>query len=233
MYLQRFFHEGLAQASYLVGCDASGEAIVVDANRDIDTYIAAAKAHKLRITHVTETHIHADYLSGSRELAWSSGARLYLSAEGGEDWRYEFPGEPLRDGDVISLGRIKLQVMHTPGHTPEHISFLLTDTPATIAQAGMQDRVTLRPGNLLDLDWGEGYDVVLYLSVGHNQTAQDNQGVIQHIAKEPHQFLVGSGGVELLPAVAWKIGQQLLDFPLERSQVSRRAVERKAFVQSA
>ena len=135
MLLKRFYHEGLAQASYLVGCQKTGEALVIDANRDADQYVAAAAAEGLRITHVTETHIHADYLSGSRELAARTGAKLYLSAEGGRDWQYAFAARDgatlVRDGDHFMVGNLRLEVMHTPGHTPEHIIFILTDTPAS------------------------------------------------------------------------------------------------------
>lgn len=130
MFFQHIYERGLAQASYLVGCQATGEAIVIDPRRDIDEYLELAEKHKLRITHITETHIHADFLSGSRELAAATGATMYLSDEGGADWQYQFEHVGLRDGDVISVGNLRLQVMHTPGHTPEHISFLLTDTPA-------------------------------------------------------------------------------------------------------
>lgn len=132
MFLKRFYDDGLAQASYLIGCAVTDEAIVVDPNRDIAQYLAAAAEEKLRITHVTETHIHADFVSGSRELARATGATLYLSAEGGPEWQYAFAREDgatlVRDGDVISVGHIRLEAMHTPGHTPEHLSFLVTDT---------------------------------------------------------------------------------------------------------
>jgi hydroxyacylglutathione hydrolase len=135
LLLKRFYHEGLAQASYLIGCQRTGEAIVIDANRDPEPYIAAAAQNGLRITHLSETHIHADYLSGSRELAHRTGARLLLSAEGGEDWQYEFAASDgatlLRDGDRITIGNVWLDVVHTPGHTPEHIVFVVTDTPAS------------------------------------------------------------------------------------------------------
>lgn len=131
MYFQRFYDTPLAQASYLIGCQATGEAIVIDANRDIAQYVDAAEAQKLRITHVTETHIHADFVSGSRELAHAAGARLFLSAEGGADWQYLFAAAtgamPLRQGSSIKVGNIRLDVLHTPGHTPEHICFVVTD----------------------------------------------------------------------------------------------------------
>lgn len=135
MLLKRFYDAGLAQASYLVGCQATGDAIVVDAHRDVEMYVEAAATENLRITHVTETHIHADFVSGSRQLAARTGAQLLLSDEGGDDWRYAFASDAntrlLHDGDAIHVGNVRLDVVHTPGHTPEHIVFVITDTPAT------------------------------------------------------------------------------------------------------
>ena len=127
MIVKRFFEPLIAQASYLIGCGASGQAIVIDPHRDTELYLSAAAAEQLQITHVTETHIHADYLSGTRELAAATGATIYVSGEGGQDWQYEFDGERLYDGDRIALGNITIQALHTPGHTPEHLSFLVTD----------------------------------------------------------------------------------------------------------
>ncbi len=131
MFFQHIYDTTLAHGSYLIGCQATGESIVIDAKRDIEDYLKIAEANKLKITHITETHIHADFLSGSRELAAVTGAQMYLSDEGGKDWQYEFPHVGLKDGDVIKVGNLSLEVMHTPGHTPESISFLLTDHPAS------------------------------------------------------------------------------------------------------
>ncbi|MBC7567909.1 MAG: MBL fold metallo-hydrolase [Pedobacter sp.] len=131
MFFQHVYDKSLAQASYLIGCQATGEAIVIDAQRDMDVYLKIATQNKLKITHITETHIHADFLSGSRELATVTGAQLYLSDEGGKDWQYQFPHNGLKNGDKIKVGNLSLEVLHTPGHTPESISFLLTDHPAT------------------------------------------------------------------------------------------------------
>ena len=131
MFFKHIYDKSLAQASYLVGCQAKGEAIVIDAQRDIDVYLEVAKDNGLQITHIAETHIHADFLSGSRELAAVTGADLYLSDEGGKEWQYEFPHQGLKHGDQIQVGNLSLEVLHTPGHTPESISFLLTDHPAT------------------------------------------------------------------------------------------------------
>lgn len=130
MYFKQIYEPGLAHASYMVGCQATGTVMVIDAKRDVDTYMQIAAQERLRITHLVETHIHADFLSGTRELAALTGAEMLLSDEGGAEWAYEFPHTGLRDGDSFMVGNIKVQVMHTPGHTPEHISFLVTDTPA-------------------------------------------------------------------------------------------------------
>lgn len=135
MLLKRFYDTKLAQASYLIGCAATGEAIVVDANRDVAQYLSASDDEGLRISHITETHIHADFVSGSRELAERSGGQLLLSGEGGQDWSYAFANAAnarlLHDGDTFMVGNLRFQVIHTPGHTPEHLSFVVTDTPAT------------------------------------------------------------------------------------------------------
>lgn len=141
MFLTRFYDDGLAQASWMIGCQATGDAIVIDANRDIRQYLEAAATEKLRITMVTETHIHADYVSGSRELARATGGTLLLSAEGGPDWQYGFVASDgarlLHDGDVITVGNIRIEVLHTPGHTPEHLSFLVTDTAGATEPIGI------------------------------------------------------------------------------------------------
>lgn len=128
MLLERIYDEDLSHASYFIGCQATGDAIVIDPSRDISTYQALAETNGMRIAHVTETHIHADFLSGTRELANATGATIHLSAEGGTDWQYGYEGERLTDGDTISVGNLVLRAVHTPGHTPEHLSFLLTDT---------------------------------------------------------------------------------------------------------
>lgn len=131
MFVKRFFEPSIAQASYLIGCQQADEAIVIDANRDVEQYIRAAAQEGLRISHVTETHIHADYVSGSRELAHRTGASLCLSDEGDNDWKYQFDhARKLKHGDRINIGNIRIDVLHTPGHTPEHLTFLVTDGAA-------------------------------------------------------------------------------------------------------
>jgi len=121
----------LAQYAYLIGCQRTGEAIVFDPERDVDQYIELAAREGLRIVAVAETHIHADFLSGARELAARIGARVYVSGQGGEDWQSRWVGPYahtlLNDGDTFKVGNILFQAVHTPGHTPEHMSYLVTD----------------------------------------------------------------------------------------------------------
>ena len=128
MFFKSFFDPHIAQFSYLVGCQKTGEAIIIDPLRALDDYIQAAEDEGLVITAATETHIHADYASGLQESGRRLGAKLYVSDLGGDDWRYQNLPEGsvlLQDGDIISVGKVKLEVLHTPGHTPESVSFLL------------------------------------------------------------------------------------------------------------
>jgi hydroxyacylglutathione hydrolase len=131
MIFKRFYDDNLAQASYLIACERTREAIVVDPSLDIAQYIRAAGAERARITNVTETHIHADFVSGSQALAAATGARLHLSAEGGKDWGYTSDAlenaQLLRDGSDISFGKVRIRAAHTPGHTPEHLTFFVSD----------------------------------------------------------------------------------------------------------
>jgi hydroxyacylglutathione hydrolase len=131
MFVKRFFEPKLAQTSYLIGCAVSNEAIVVDPNRDVEQYIDAARAEGAKITRITETHIHADFVSGSRELRHRTGATLHLSDEGDASWKYGYAGDEktvlVRHGDRLKVGNVALDAVHTPGHTPEHLAFLVTD----------------------------------------------------------------------------------------------------------
>src|SRR5690554_910477 len=127
MQFERFYDETLAQASYLIANDKN-EAIVIDPKRDIDTYLSYIKEKGLKIKYVTETHIHADYLSGAPELAKATQAILLLSNEGGSEWQYSLNHQPLKDKDMINFGNVQIEVMHTPGHTPESLTFLVKNT---------------------------------------------------------------------------------------------------------
>lgn len=119
---ERFEAGGISHYSYFIGDAISGEAAVIDPRRDVEVYADLADQHRLKIRYAIETHIHADFVSGARELAHRTGARIHASVEGGSD--YGFPVVPIRDGDVIRVGGVELQAIHTPGHTPEHMSFL-------------------------------------------------------------------------------------------------------------
>ncbi len=123
MYLEQFFIDGLGCASYLVGCEGAGVAAVVDPDRDVRKYLTAAAARGLTISHIIETHLHADHVSGNVELQARTGADIYVHEGAGA----EFEHKPLREGDTIDLGNVRLAVRHTPGHTPESITLLVTD----------------------------------------------------------------------------------------------------------
>lgn len=132
MFLRQIPDHALAQYAYLIGCQRTGEAVIVDPERDVDRYLKLAAENGFRLTAVAETHIHADYLSGARELTERHGAVAYLSAEGGPDWQFEWAkGNPnarfLHDGEVFKVGNIELKAVLSAGHTPEHISYLVTD----------------------------------------------------------------------------------------------------------
>jgi hydroxyacylglutathione hydrolase len=132
MLLRQIEDTALAQYAYLIGCQRTGEALVIDPERDVDRYVDAAAAEGLRLTAAAETHIHADFLSGVRELA-ARGLTAWLSRAGGDDWQYAWPETDradvrlLADGDVFHVGLIEIRAIHTPGHTPEHLCFLVTD----------------------------------------------------------------------------------------------------------
>ena len=136
MFLRMVYDDKLAEAAYVIGCQKTGEAIVIDPQRDVDRYESLAAANGLRIVAVAETHIHADFLSGARELA-EKGARVYVSDEGDADWKYQwlnkkagngsYQHQLLKDGTTFMVGNIEFKAVHTPGHTPEHICYMVTD----------------------------------------------------------------------------------------------------------
>jgi hydroxyacylglutathione hydrolase len=141
MLFRRIYNDRLAQAAYLVACQRSREAIIIDPLRDPESCLAAAKQEGVRITMVAETHIHADFLSGAATLAEAAGAELLLSGDGSGVAGYDRAAFPrarwLRDGERLELGQIRLEVLHTPGHTPEHVAFLVTDLATTDAPLGL------------------------------------------------------------------------------------------------
>ena len=137
MLFRMLYDRKLAQACYFIGCQKTGDAIVIDPQRDVKRYLDLARSENMRISAIAETHIHADFLSGARELAERTGAKLYLSNEGGPDWSYKWLDKKqgggsylhqlLKDDGTFKVGNIQFQAVFTPGHTPEHLSYLVTD----------------------------------------------------------------------------------------------------------
>jgi hydroxyacylglutathione hydrolase len=141
MLFRRLYHDRLAQAAYLIGCQRTREAIVVDPLRDPAPYLDAARQEGVRIVLVAETHVHADFLSGAAALAAAANAELLLSGAGSGSAGYDraafATARWLRDGDRLELGDVRLDVLHVPGHTPEHLAFLVTDRAAGDTPMGL------------------------------------------------------------------------------------------------
>jgi hydroxyacylglutathione hydrolase len=136
MKIERFEVPGLAQYAYILS--SGGKAVVIDPIRDIEPYLEYARANDLTITHILETHIHADFASGATALAHATASELWLSAhDTGELYAYQFPHHPFSDRELLTVDSLVIQALHTPGHTPEHLSFLVFDTTrsATIPAA--------------------------------------------------------------------------------------------------
>lgn len=186
MFMRMVYDEKLAQAAYLIGCQKTGEAIVIDPERDVDRYIQFAQDNGLTIVATAETHIHADFVSGSRELAEQVGAKVFVSDEGDTDWKYQwldkkstggsYDHQLLHDGDTFSIGNIDFKVLHTPGHTPEHIAFLVTDRGG-----GATEPIGIATGDFVFVgDLGRP-DLL--------ETAAGHQGAMEPSAKRLYQSL--------------------------------------------
>lgn len=148
MIFRQFYLPCLAHASYLVGDEASGTAVVVDPQRDTDQYVAFAAEHALKIRHVILTHLHADFVAGHLELRDREGATIYLGARAKAAYAFT----PLRDGDTLEFGRLRLKALETPGHTPESISVLVYDLNA--ADGGARPHAILTGDTLFIGDVG-------------------------------------------------------------------------------
>jgi len=185
MKLERFVVPGLAHYSYVVA--SQGKAAVVDPRRDVDVYLDYAAAGGLKITHVLETHIHADYASGARELAARTGAELWLSGhDTGEDFEYRFPHHEFHDGAEFMLGGARVVALHTPGHTPEHISFLLYE------EGGRSQPVAMLSGDFVFVG-SLGRPDLLGEAAKHKLAGQLYESVHRKIASLPD-------GLEIHPA---------------------------------
>jgi len=153
MYFKQFYLACLAHASYLIGSE--GEAAVVDPQRDVDEYIKEADAHGFKIKYIIETHLHADFVSGHRELSARTGAEIVFSEAAG----VAFPHHAVKEGDEIKLGKVILRIMETPGHTPESICILVSDTEVSNQPQKVLTGDTLFIGDIgrPDLAGGKGY----------------------------------------------------------------------------
>jgi hydroxyacylglutathione hydrolase len=153
MYFKQFYLGCLAHASYLIGSE--GEAVVVDPQRDVDEYLAEASAHGLQIKYVIETHLHADFVSGHKEIAARTAAQIVFGEKAGVN----FAHRAVREGDEIRIGNVVLKFLETPGHTPEGICVLVTDTKAPHESQKLLTGDTLFIGDVgrPDLAGGKGY----------------------------------------------------------------------------
>ncbi|HET7184128.1 MAG TPA: MBL fold metallo-hydrolase, partial [Terriglobales bacterium] len=152
MLFEQFYLNCLAHASYLIASE--GVAAVIDPQRDIEIYLQAAAEHGVRIAHIFETHLHADFVSGHRELAERTGAKIYI----GERASARFPNVPLRDGFSLRFGQIEIRALETPGHTPESTCLVVTDREKSADQPwAVFTGDTLFIGDVGRPDLAEGY----------------------------------------------------------------------------
>jgi len=200
MFFRQIIDPLLSQHSYLIGCESTKEAILFEPERDIDRYLKLAEKNGYKIIAAAETHIHADYLSGLRQLA-ESGINVMASDEGGSDWRYEwlingsYKHQLLRNGDTFKVGHVNFKVIHTPGHTPEHISFIISE-----AKDGIEKQLGILTGDFVFVS-DVGRPDLLETAAGFEGSAQTaaNQlfDSIQQFKKIPPDLMVwpshGSG----------------------------------------
>ncbi|HEX5131571.1 MAG TPA: MBL fold metallo-hydrolase [Candidatus Krumholzibacteria bacterium] len=235
MYFRQIFDRKLAQYAYLIGCQASGEAIVVDPMRDIDTYNDIAAQEGLRIVAATDTHIHADYLSGLRELA-ERGIHVYASGEGGAGWQYEwlrgsdYSHRVLMDGDHFMVGNIRFDVIATPGHTPEHLCYLVTDTPAGVPMPlGLLSGDFVFVGDL-------GRPDLLETAAGHVGTMEDSARTLYRSlekfrALNPSlQVWPGHGAGSACGKALGAVPMSTVGYELAGNRAIRSAVDENSFV---
>jgi glyoxylase-like metal-dependent hydrolase (beta-lactamase superfamily II) len=148
MYFEQFYLTCLAHASYMVGSE--GEAAVVDPQRDVDIYLKVAEEQNLRIRYIFETHLHADFVSGHKELAARTGAKIYIGAQANA----EFPHVRLTDGFEVKMGAVRIRALETPGHTPESVCLVITDVSKSSEGESVQPCAVLTGDTLFIGDVG-------------------------------------------------------------------------------
>ncbi|CAN5629662.1 MBL fold hydrolase [soil metagenome] len=169
MIFRQFYLESLGHASYLVGDERTGEALVLDPRRDVDIYFAAARAHGMRMTHAIDTHGHNDYLTGIREVAARQKVEVLGYAEAPLGYAYR----AVRDGEVLEMGDTAIEVVHTPGHTPEHVSLLVYDRSAGDEPALLLSGGALLVGDLARPDLLGGADEARRAATAFCHTIQE------------------------------------------------------------
>jgi hydroxyacylglutathione hydrolase len=206
MFFKQYYLGCLAHASYLIGDEATHQAVVVDPQRDVDQYVQDAQAHGLEIEYVLLTHFHADFLAGHIELRNRCGARILLGAKA----QAEFTFTPLKDGDIIDLGSVRLQILETPGHTPEGISVLVYD----LKRQPAQPHAVLTGDTLFVGDVGRP-DLLASIGVTANELAHQLYDSVHKLKQLPDETLVypahGAGsmcGKNLSTETVSTIGEQ-------------------------
>lgn len=144
MIFETIKSEGLAHFSYFIGDEEAGVGAVIDPRRDVEVYLELARQYQIRLAYILETHIHADFVSGSRELAARTGAPVGVGAAG----NYGFEHRPLQEDEILELGALQLKVIHTPGHTPEHVCYLVSGGNGAEAPWGLFSGDTLFAGEV-------------------------------------------------------------------------------------
>ncbi len=205
--IRQVLFEERSCASYIVGCPSSGKAFVIDPKNEVDTYIKMAGSLTLKIEGIIETHIHADHISGAKKLQRFTGAPIYMF----EDAKVEFGFFPLKEGDTLKIGNARIEVLHTPGHTPESISLVYYDnkrnseTPSTVFTGD-----TLFVGDVGRSDIsGMDTSYELYESI-----TEKILGLPDFVELMPAHYSGSACGAEMSPKVSSTLGYEQLCNPL-------------------
>jgi hydroxyacylglutathione hydrolase len=220
MYFKQFYLACLAHASYLIG--SQGEAVVVDPQRDVDQYIIEAETQGLQIKYVIETHLHADFVSGHRELAARTGAEIVFSEKAGAT----FPHRAVREGAEIKIGTVVLRVIETPGHTPEGISVLVIDTESSSQPQKVLTGDTLFIGDVgrPDLAGGKGFTPQMMAEMMYDSLHQKLLRLSDEVEVYPAHGAGSMCGRNISAETSSTIGEQ------KRSNYALKPMSRDEFV---
>lgn len=206
MYFKQFYLGCLAHASYLIGSD--GEAAVVDPQRDVDQYLEEAKAQGMQIKYVIETHLHADFVSGHHELAERTGAKIVFGEKAGVTFEHQY----VRDGEVLKVGKARLRILETPGHTPESISIVVEDPEAPGKPTKVLTGDTLFIGDVgrPDLAGGKGYTAEQMAGMLYDSLRQKLMTLPDEVEVYPAHGAGSMCGRNISKETSSTIGQQRL-----------------------